>query len=265
MNPARRAFVAAAAALASTGCFQMAAVLKVNGDGSGTIEYRTLFTPAGLMQLRQLSSLGGRGEPIDPTSEETTRLIAGSFGPGVTYVTSVPIESADGRGREATFAFSDVSQLRVQQQPVPPGSTSWSAPAFRTDENIAFSLTRQPGGPATLRIRMPQPNLAAFPATAAGGAMLNAEQLGALRKMFAGAAMTIAVEPAGRLIRTNSPFVADQRITLLDVDLDLLLTEETLLRFQRVKTAEDLTAFIKAASGLKLTLEPEIVVEFAPR
>ena len=46
----RRALVLACA-LTSTACFQMTTVLKVNGDGSGTIDHRMVYTKAALARL----------------------------------------------------------------------------------------------------------------------------------------------------------------------------------------------------------------------
>jgi hypothetical protein len=75
-----------AAAAWSSACFQMTTALKVNGDGSGTIEHRMLYTTAGLEKLRQFASLGG-GRGLDPLSEQQAREMTASIGPGVTYVT----------------------------------------------------------------------------------------------------------------------------------------------------------------------------------
>src|SRR6186713_2345517 len=61
-----------AAAGWSSACFQMTTALKVNGDGSGTIEHRMLYTTAGLEKLRQFASLGG-GRGLDPLSEQQAR------------------------------------------------------------------------------------------------------------------------------------------------------------------------------------------------
>src|SRR5580704_8475057 len=88
-----------AAALWSSACFQMTTVLKVNADGSGTIEHRMVYSNAGLAQLRQFTALGGgRAQSVDPTSEQQARDLVSSIGPGVTYVSSTPVTTANGRG-----------------------------------------------------------------------------------------------------------------------------------------------------------------------
>jgi len=102
-----RAWLAVAAAMVSSGCFQMTTVLKVAADGSGTIEHRMLYSPAALVQLRQFSALAGGGQTFDPLSEQQAREMTASIGPGVTYVSSEPISTPAGQGRASIYAFTD--------------------------------------------------------------------------------------------------------------------------------------------------------------
>ena len=262
MRCVRLLSLAACAAL-SSGCFQMTTVLRVNGDGTGTIEHRMLYTAAALAQLRQFAMLGGgRGQMLDPLSEEQARAMTASIGPGVSYVTSEPIASPIGQGRQTTYAFTDVSHLQISTQPAAPGGLSIRTPAFSTEaEKITFSLARDPGGDAVLQINVPEPNfleaLASPNATA---------QIGMLKTALAGARVLLAVEPAGIVVRTSSPYVEGQRVTLLEVDLDEVLKDETLLpRLQAATTPDEAKAVIKGAAGLKINLDRTITIEFTPK
>src|SRR5205807_7149261 len=106
-------------AFASSACFQMTTVLKLNGDGSGTIEHRMVFTTAAITQMRQLTMIGGKGT-FDPTSEKQARDLATTIGTGVSYVSSAPITTPDFQGRETIYAFADVNQLGIATQPAAP-------------------------------------------------------------------------------------------------------------------------------------------------
>src|SRR6266568_4743691 len=109
-----RLLVLLAVALASGGCFQMTTVLKVSADGSGTITHRMVYSNQALAQLRQFAAFGGgRGATFDPLSEQQARDMAASIGTGVTYVGSTPVTLPTGQGRESTYTFTDVSQLRI--------------------------------------------------------------------------------------------------------------------------------------------------------
>ena len=246
-------------AFACAGCFQMTTVLKVKGDGSGTIDHRMVYSTRALAQMRSLG--GGGGEPVDPSSEAQARTLAAAIGPGVSYVTSTPIGMPAGQGRDATYAFTDVAQLRVSTQPAAPPGLSINTPALKTDgETVTFSLTQNPNGNAVLHIHVPEPNF--LDALGSKGA---ASQIPMIKTLLGGAHVLLAVEPDGALVRTSSPFVDGARVTLLEVDLDEVLKDETLIaRLKAATTQDEAKAAVRAAAGVKINLDREITVEFTP-
>jgi hypothetical protein len=241
----------------------MTTLMKVKGDGSGTIEHRMLFTRQAVAQLKQFAALGGGGQAIDPASEQQARDMAAALGPGVTYLSSDPVSTPGGEGRDAVYAFSDVGQLRVSTQPAPPGGASIQAGGLSTaGDTLTFSFTHEPNGNAVLHIHVPDSSL--VNALAANTAA--PQQMTMIKSLLAGAHVLLGVEPDGALVQTNSMYVEGRRVTLLEVDLDQALKDETLVaRLQAAKTPEDLKAAVKDVPGLKLTLEKEITVEFTPR
>jgi hypothetical protein len=251
-------------ALLSGACFQMTTVLNVNGDGSGTITHQMVYTKAALAQLKQFAALGGgrNGGGADPTSEQQARDMTASIGPGVTYVSSELITTPFGQGRDAVYAFTDVSTLRISTQPAAPGGLTVRTQGFSTQsESITFTMTHEANGNALLHIHVPAPNYLDF-----FGSPQAAGQIGMIKTMLAGARVQLAAEPAGTLVRTGSPFVEGRRVTLLDIDLDTVLADTTLLaRIQAVAaTPNEAKAILMSAKGLKINLDPEILIEFTP-
>src|SRR5260370_15586710 len=113
-----RLALALVATFAFGGCFQMATVVKVSGDASGTIDQRLVFSQAAMGQLKQFSALAGsNGKPVDPVSEEQARADAAKLAPGAAYVSSTSINDETGQGRATVYAFTDINQLRANQQP----------------------------------------------------------------------------------------------------------------------------------------------------
>lgn len=247
----------------SSACFQMTTILKVNGDGSGTINHQMVYTKAALAQLKQFAAFGGgRGGSADPLSEQQARDMTASIGPGVTYVSSELITTPLGQGRDAIYAFTDVSTLRISTQPAAPGGLTVKTQGFSTQsESITFTMTHEANGSAMLHIHVPEPNYLDF-----FGSPQAAGQIGMIKTMLAGARVLLAAEPAGALVRTSSPFVEGQRVTLLDIDLDTVLADDTLLpRIQAVAaTPAEAKAVLLSAKGLKINLDPEITIEFTP-
>lgn len=257
------AAVLVAAALTTSGCFHMTTTLTVRGDGSGTIDHKMLVTNAGIAQLKQFGALsGGRGQNVDPISEEQARSLAVSIGPGVTYVSSTPTTSPLGQGRDAIYAFTDVSQLRISPRPaVPAGLPSSGAPGLSADASpITFSLTHEANGNAVLHIHVPEPDFLGTLATPAA-----ANQLAMVKMLLAGARVSLMAEPAGTLVRTTSPYVVGSRVTLLDIDLDQILRDEaSIARLQAATTQEEAQAVLEHLAGLKIDLTREITIEFTP-
>jgi hypothetical protein len=261
-----RIVLALAASLLSSGCFQMKSAVTVSGDGSGTIVQRLVFSQEALAQLRQLSAFSGtNGKPFDPVSEDEARAQAAKIGSGVTYVSSMPVNDASGQGRETTYAFKDITGLRLNQQAAAPGGVSVQGNGVdATRQTIGFSLSKLPNGNALLTITVPQPDLAAMSLGGAGRSEATPEQLAMVKQMFAGARMTITVAPAGTLVRSSSPYVSGNQVTLLDIDFDQLMAGSTLDRLMTAKTPDEAKAMLKDVPGLTVSLDPEITIEFAP-
>lgn len=260
MRYLRFALLLAGAAM-SSGCFQFSTVLTLKADGSGTIDQRLLFTQAAAAQLAQLASLGGGGRDFDPLSEKQAREAATTMGQGVTYVSSTAIDTSEGVGRDIKYAFTNISQLSLNQSPPPPSGMPVAPRSANSSDRVAFKLTRLADGHALLKIVVPP-----LPAVGGGASPFpnspSADQIAMLKPMLAGARLSIVIEPAGRLVRTSSPYVTGQRVTLVDVDVDSLLDDDILQRLQAARTPDETTTILKSVPGLKVNLGPEITIEF---
>jgi len=253
------------AAVGLAGCFQSSTILHVNADGSGTIDERMLLTGAALSQLRALAAFGGGGgQDVNPISEDQARAAATSLGSGVTYVSSTPITDGDAQGRAIVYAFTDITQVRISQQPPAPGGMTVRAPGVTDGQAVTFALARQPDGNMLLRIIVPTPKAPAdtAPPAAPRG---SPQQMAMVKQLLTGAHLSIGVEPSGHLVRTSSPFVDGQRVTLLDLDFDEVTRDEAILsRLQGVRSVDDAKVALKGVPGAKINFDPEITIEFTP-
>jgi hypothetical protein len=262
----RKVLALVVAAVPLAGCFQSSTVIHVKADGSGTIQQRTILTEAAVDQLRTFAILGG-GNPdaVDPTSEANVRTMAAAIGPGVTYVSSTLVDDGKAHGRETIYAFTDISQLRISEQPPLPGNVKLPAAAGGDTPPISFALNRTPAGNALLRLLVPRPSI--FPTGPNGEPQPpTLEQITMVKQLLAGARLTVAVEPEGRLVQTSSPFVDGNRVTLLDVDVDRAAADPDLAKkLQSARTQEQAKAALNSLPGLRITLDPEITIEFSPQ
>jgi hypothetical protein len=188
-----------------------------------------------------------------------------AIGPGVAYVSSMPVTSGRWQGRESTYSFADITQLRISEQPSVPGGPSLKAQGGNTSSDpITFAFSRKPDGNALLRILVPRPAL--FPSGPNGNPQPpTLEQITMVKQLLASARLTVAIEPEGRLVQTTSPFVEGNRVTLVDIDIDRAGADPDLARkLQGATTPEDTKAMLNSVAGVKITLDPEISIEFSP-
>jgi hypothetical protein len=268
-----RLLAVVACAVLSGGCFQSTALIKVNADGSGTIEHQTLMTAAALAQLRQLAGLfgGNSARPVDPFSEAQARDFADKMGDGVTLLSSAPIKTAAGEGRANVYGFRDITRVRFTEV-VAPGDASVRASGLNLGDmgTVAFDLRKLDGGTSLLTLHMPGNPLdtlmnQATDAFTRRRTATSADQLAALRQAVAGMRLSIRIEPAGRLVRTSSRFVDGGIVTLFDLNLDELFKDDArVTRLMTAQTAAETAAVLKDAPGLTINPEREITIEFAP-
>jgi hypothetical protein len=253
------------AAVVAGGCFQSTTVITVNGNGSGTIDEEVIFSGAALAQMRGLASLGG-GKAFDPISEDQARQAASSLGPTVRYVSSKPIATGDGLGRAIVYAFTDINQLRLSEQPPVPGGVTIRSRQVNTEENsIRFALAPQAGGQLVLRVLLPQSAPPARTRRGATPAPPTPEDLATLRDTFAGARLTIAVRPAGTIVKSSSPWVDKDRVLLIDLDFDQIAADSAVLaRLHGVASVDEARAALSGVPGMKIPATSEVTIEFIP-
>jgi hypothetical protein len=250
------------AALISSACLEVVTNVKVNADGSGTIFARMLYTREGQQRLKDFAPLlGGGAGTLPKLTEADARSAADRFGAGVTFVSATPINGAQGDGIEATYAFKDINEVGLGASPaqLPMGDPAMGAGG----PPIKFSLTHDP---SVLRIQTPPPDFSAAAALQPDpNSQPDANLMSLVRNLVQGAHVAVSVEPAGAIVKTNAPYRDGPRIVLLDIQLDQLFSESGFARLAALKNLDDLKAFVKDTPGVKITLEPEVQVEFKPQ
>jgi hypothetical protein len=223
--------------LCLTGCLSSYTLVKVNPNGTGTLEQTTMINP---MMLGMAQGLGGENatKSKPPTvahmfKEEELRAAATKMGTGVRYVSSQPAKAEGREGVTAIYAFDDVTKLTVNQNASSPSVGGASIKAS-SESPIIFKLDSGLTGAKVLSITMPEgkpgdqkPAKAQDPAEKKD---MPPEALAMMKSMFQGAKIGIDVEVAGHLIKSNSPYVNGSRITLMEVDLGALMEDPATLQ-----------------------------------
>ncbi len=268
---AKVATVALVASL-STGCIRSATMINVKVDGSGTVE-QTMLVNLGLMKgmLGGFGGFGGAqpGASGAPTDEDLKRSAA-RMGEGVTFVSAQPLKSDDGfSGTKAVFAFTDISKLRIDQDPNLSGSATGGISTPPKDSNpVTFAFAKGSDGVATLTVSVKDnPKPAGSPTPPGGGPdMDNPQMLDMMRSMFKGFKVSIDVNVAGKILKTNADHVAGSQVTLLEMDMEKLLQDEAKLKeVQKMlgptASVSELKPYLKDVKGLKMN-DPTVTIAF---
>jgi hypothetical protein len=260
-----------------TGCISSTTLVKVKPDGSGTIVQTTTMNSQMVAQMKQMvaemaKSMGSTqsSESGDFFSEKEAIANAAKMGEGVKYVSSEKIKTSDAEGIKATYAFTDVTKLRIDEKPSAPGPAGAMAAPQSQSGQTAFRFTKLGTGNSLLTVVIPQKNEAKETSTAKANAPEQSsadvapEQLAQMKEIFKGMKISMAVEVDGRLVKTNGAYVNGSRVTLLEMDFGQLLSDEGRLRaMSKIKSMEEAREALKDLRGFKIELGPEVTIEFA--
>ena len=87
-----------------------------------------------------------------------------------------------------------------------------------------------------------------------------AQAMGMMKMMMRGLFVDVALTVNGRIIKSNAPYVEGSRVTLLQLDFDKLLADDTALL--KLQSAKDLKS-LASVPGLKVVTEPKVTIEFS--
>jgi len=256
--------------LALMGCFESLILLRVNKDGSGTIEETVVISDA-FMELMKSFSGQEAEEPEaeeDLVDEEQLAEKASSMGEDVRLVSAEAVKTDRGAGYKAIYSFPDINTVRINQNP----GENVTAPSMGgeqeqpVEEWLRFKFTR--GGTATLEILYPQDLEVEQEEESSEGDVdmeSNPEMMEMMRQLYQDMHIGIAVEVDGRITETNASYVDGSTVTLMDVDFAKILEDEQKFKdllSANPNTIEEMKKIIQDNPGIKVEIEENIRIRF---
>lgn len=252
------------AALVAAGCFQGQRLIKLNADGSGTI---TDTVTLGEQAREMMSAMGDmdKSTPAEKKTKKDAKLksLAEAMGPGVTVAGFEP--SVDKGPEKVTYAFKDISKIKIDATPDMTEGDSKS----EAKEPLTFRFEKK-GGNAVVTVigAGPKPGEKKDKPAGAGdeaAAKMQAQAMVMMKTMMKGLKMNTAVEVNGKIVKTNAAHVAGPRVTLLDLDFDVIASDEA--TFKKFSEAGDDPksmdpAVLAGLKGIKVQTVPEVTIEF---
>lgn len=265
-----RVLLALVSSIALSGCINSTTLIKVNADGSGTVEQTTLMNVASLKSM--MPGMEKSGQAPNIVNKADLERTASRMGKGVRLLSAEPTKNAAGfEGVKAIFAFDDINQVQVSQDPNMGGGSDGRLSTEPTkDDPVKFKLVRN-GGTSVLSIAFtdkPGGGGSTTPSAAPGDMpdLTNPMMMNMIKTMFQGFKINIDLEVAGPIIKTNAEYVNGSRITLLEMDMEALLADEAKFKALQGKLGPDASLsevkpYLKDIKGIKID-GPTITVEF---
>jgi hypothetical protein len=271
----RRLAILPLLALPTAGCINFETLVKVKADGSGTLVQTMTMSAETMEMMKSAKGEGAKvesGKPmaLEPKDIEQAKAEAAKLGEGVTFVKAEPVDTKEAKGMRAIYSFKDVTKLKVSQKPTSPGGSTPPSGAKEADETMKFGFAKAANGNSVLTVAMP--DLKAGPKDGTSKAPAKAaetppEAMAMIKQMFKGLRIAIAVEPEGKVVSTNSPFLEGSRVTIMEMKFDSLIADEAKLKaFSDAMDSgsmADAKRLMKGLPGVKINLDPEVKIEYA--
>jgi hypothetical protein len=258
-------------ALIITSCLDVHYKVKLNTDGSGTIEERFLMGKEIVEMLGSFASMGDSSETegFNLFDEEELKKEAMNMGEGVTYVSGKEIKDEGAEGYLAVYKFDDINKISIKQDPSEkvdvPGMTS-----DETEEKEEFTFNFVKGNPAVLSIKMPKEEEeqvepeedAEFEASDDSSSLnMNDEFI----ELFKSLRIKVDIEFDGEIVETDASFIDDNVVTLFEMNFEELFNRpERLEELKKInpKSLNETSELLKDIPGFKFEIKEKITVKF---
>jgi hypothetical protein len=266
MKPLRLVLLPLLLVLGFTGCLQVEKIVKLKPDGRGTIVETVVVSKAWLGGFEKAAGAlaGGKdsgGKAPDLFDEAKLKEDAAKMGEGVTFVSSEKISNDEGEGFTATYAFTDVNKLTIDENPggALPQSHSPKAEVPKK-EPIVFHFTK--GSPAELTLTMPPPDFRPKKEPPAG---VEDMIMQAMQHTLKDMRVSMAVEVEGKIVETNASYHDGSRVTLMELDFNKVMADPE--KFKALASAnpqslEEAKALLKGLDGVKIEMAAKVEIKF---
>jgi hypothetical protein len=259
-----------------SGCFQVETTVRLNPDGSGTVEEKMLLSNMIIGQMDQMAKAfappGGKTKPFSLYDPKKLRKQAAAMGPGVVFVSGKPLVEKGFKGYRATYSFKDINKLVLSSK----GAGSMSElPGAKADKEQSLLFRFTPGKQARLVLRQPHPEKKAGTTdsrmeTAASEGdtdkpAMTPEQEKTMEEFLKGMKFSLNIVINGTVKETNATFRDGNRITVFEFDPGrMILDAKKLELLKKVEPAspEEAKAILKDIPGIKIELNDPLEVVF---
>ena len=265
--------------LTIAGCIDVKTKIKVNKDGSGTIE-ETMFMSSEMVEMMKqfMSGFGADStntQEFNLYNEEELKNKASDYGEGVQFLSGKKLEDDGREGYAAIYSFADLNKLKFDQNPdskIPEGVEA-AEPEPKQKEYITFKFDKNNGSEIT--INMPSStdeneNADSDKDTSmenenTNSDSLNAGDLSKLKALLKDFKISLVIETDGEIEETNASYVDKSSVTIFDLNFNLLLDNpEKLAALKKINPndMQELKGILQDVTGVKIETSKTIKIKF---
>ena len=251
-----------------TGCLQVDTTVKLNKDGSGTIEEKVMMSSMVVQMIKQfmnsMPDSSGEKQEFKLFNEEELRGKVSEYGEGVKYIEGKELSKDGWEGYKAVYSFKDINNLRMDTNPNKKVELDEGGSEV---ENDFFSFRFKPGNIAELIIDRPDVSMKEGTETDESNneSMQNQPLNDSMVKMMDGMRIKISLQPQGNIVSTNASYVEGSEVTLLDLDFSKLLKNKgslDMLKKNPPKSLDDMEKIVKNIPGMKIEIQKPVSIKF---
>jgi len=245
----------------ASGCLQSEATLRVNKDGSGTMEMDLLVNEG-------MAAMMAAGTPVEEGQEplimSDAELIArgAQLGENVRFVSSEKIAKPGYEGVRARYEFDDIRKIQLQMSPAGDGGQADAGAP------ITFDFAPSGNGVARLSIHIPS-DPTQQSSTESPSTKPTAEEIEQMRAIFGGMRISAKLETEGAIVETNSPYQEGTTVTLLEMDFDQLISDvdkfTEVVSMGQPKDLAELTERLRGVPGIKINPTDTVTIDFSTK
>jgi len=254
-----------------SGCFQIERVIKVNKNGSGTIEETVLMSQEFIDQMKQMATSFGGGESEETDDESAYHNVddlkkeVANMGEGVEYVSSKALERDGKLGYFVIYSFEDITKVIIDENPA---DNMMNTPGM-VEEKADLQFKFNKGKTSELTITFPEEDddYAETDEYEESEEVLSAsdKDMNMMKAMYKGMKISVKVIVNGKIIDSNATHQKGNEVTLSEIDFDAILeNEEAFKAFSDQKDAsdEDMKKSMKKFKGFKADMNDEVMIKF---
>lgn len=256
-----------------SGCIDYSSTVKLNSDGSGTIEETVLMS--GMLIQMMNSFAQSFGDSVEAENEfdifDEQELIdqAAEMGKGVKYLRGEKVTVEGKEGYKAYFSFENVNDLKLSDSPdekIPADDMMMN----EEDETTYITFNFSEGNPSMLEIIFPEEETEESEVeyeTAPGSDTLDTDMMmeEQMKMLFRDFKVSMKMEFDGDIEETNASYVDGNKITFFEMDFaELLDHPEKYEKFKEIEpnSLSEVKDLLEEVPGFKVELNKKVYVKF---